>query len=405
MLEKAATRFDLTSADANTIGIDFQYFYFINELLKLAPGQIIGYEVKDDIHIELPNRKLILIQVKHTVRKSTKEKPINLSDQSEDLWKTLSNWSKVICDPNDERKDVEQQKVFAENTNFILATNKVIASNTFITMLNKHKNNEIDESAITNYLYALADSTKNENLKRQLADIYDLNSDILSVYLQHITVMNVSKDIIDEIKLGIQNKMIAKCRINDVFNDLYSELKVNFFELVNAGFHQSLTYEQWTSKYTCIFEKHRETTLPIRHFVPLLPDDLVNQNFIKELIAIGEVEVSDLPEIANYTEFMLRLKMQIDSWCQDGLIAEMDKDNFHRFAFAIWRNIHKKSHRSTKGDRSLDCSNACTCLDDVRMQRLKFLSTDLDIELCNGEFYLLSDIKRIGWKLLWEDKY
>lgn len=39
-------RYDLTSADTKIIGTDYQFFYFINELLKLKKGQQLGYEVK-----------------------------------------------------------------------------------------------------------------------------------------------------------------------------------------------------------------------------------------------------------------------------------------------------------------------------------------------------------------------
>jgi hypothetical protein len=65
-------RYDLTSADTKIIGFDFQYFYFINELLKLDIGQFIGFEAKDDVHIQLPlDRKVTiqLVQLKHTIKK------------------------------------------------------------------------------------------------------------------------------------------------------------------------------------------------------------------------------------------------------------------------------------------------------------------------------------------------
>lgn len=39
-------RYDLTSADTKIIGTDYQFFYFINELLRLKKGQQLGYEVK-----------------------------------------------------------------------------------------------------------------------------------------------------------------------------------------------------------------------------------------------------------------------------------------------------------------------------------------------------------------------
>lgn len=71
-------RYDLTSADTKIIGTDYQFFYFINELLKLKKGQQLGYEVKDDVHIDLSCGKTTLIQLKHTTQKQANGETINL---------------------------------------------------------------------------------------------------------------------------------------------------------------------------------------------------------------------------------------------------------------------------------------------------------------------------------------
>jgi hypothetical protein len=59
---------DKTSAEDKSIGFDYQYYYFLNELLRLKSGQTAGYEVLDDVHIELADGNTLLIQLKHTVQ-------------------------------------------------------------------------------------------------------------------------------------------------------------------------------------------------------------------------------------------------------------------------------------------------------------------------------------------------
>ena len=59
-MNDARTRYDLTAADTKIIGTDYQYFYFIDSILSIKKGQLIGYEVKDDVHISLPDDRLIL---------------------------------------------------------------------------------------------------------------------------------------------------------------------------------------------------------------------------------------------------------------------------------------------------------------------------------------------------------
>jgi len=401
-------RYDLTSADTKIIGFDFQYFYFINELLKLDAGQSIGFEAKDDVHIELPsNRKVIiqLVQLKHTVQKNAKKVPNNLTDKDDDLWKSLSNWCKVICDKTEARKTNKAQLAYLENTEFILATNKNISKNKFIFIIKEFVNRKLNFAEVTDYLSDLEKDTKDENVKSHIQDILDMNSNVLKSFIKKLNFIDTGDEIIASIKLNIQRKMIANDRVNDVFNELFSELKQDFFKNVKAGKHQIITFDEWMKKYTCIFEKNRNTTLPVRSFKPVFPDDLFKQPFIKELIEIGEIGADDLSQVAEFSEFMLNVQMNLNQWYIDGEITNSDLEKFHKAAASIWKNLHKKSHRSTKTNLAINNINALNCLDDIRAKELKMLTTDLGVDLSNGEFYYLSNESQIGWKIEWEAKY
>lgn len=401
-------RYDLTSADTKIIGFDFQYFYFINELLKLDAGQSIGFEAKDDVHIELPsNRKVIiqLVQLKHTVQKNAKKVPTNLTDKDDDLWKSLSNWCKVICDKTEARKTNKAQLAYLENTEFILATNKNISKNKFISIIKKFVNRKLNFAEVTDYLSDLEKDTKDENVKSHIQDILDMNSNVLESFIKKLNFIDTGDEIITSIKLNIQRKMIANDRVNDVFNELFSELKQDFFNNVKVGKHQIITFDEWMNKYTCIFEKNRNTNLPVRSFKPVFPENLFQQPFIRELIEIGEIEDDDLSQVAEFSEFMLSVQMNLNQWHTDGEITKSDLKKYHKAAVSIWKNSHKKSHRLTKTNLALNHINAINCLDDIRTKELKMLTTDIGVDLSNGEFYYLSNESQIGWKIEWEAKY
>ena len=83
-------------AGGQSLGFDYQFYYFVFLLVQLHHGETIGYEVKDDIHIQKPDGKVILMQAKHTVQTKADGKRVNLTSLDEDLWKTLSIWAKVI---------------------------------------------------------------------------------------------------------------------------------------------------------------------------------------------------------------------------------------------------------------------------------------------------------------------
>lgn len=407
-MNEEISRYDLTSADTKIIGFDFQYFYFINELLKLDAGQSIGFEAKDDVHIELPsNTKVIikLVQLKHTVQKNTKGIPTNLTDKDDDLWKSLSNWCKVICDKSQARGTIKAQLAYLKDTEFILATNKKISKNKFISDVNKFIDRKLKFSEVIDYLRDLEKNTKDEDVKSHIHDILVLNQKALESFIEKLHFIDTGDEIIASIKSNIQRKMIANDRVNDVFNDLFSELKQDFFKSVKAGKHQIITFDEWMKKYTCIFEKNRNTTLPVRCFKPIFPDDLFKQPFIEELIEIGEIEDEDLSQVAEFSGFMLNVQMNLNQWYIDGEITNSDLEKFHKVAVSIWKNTHKKSHRITKTNLDLNNINALNCLDDIRARELKMLTTDLGIDLSNGEFYYLSNESQIGWKIEWEAKY
>ena len=55
----AQKRIDITSADTKQIGFEYQYLYFIARLLQLSPGDEVGYEALDDVHVISSTNKSI----------------------------------------------------------------------------------------------------------------------------------------------------------------------------------------------------------------------------------------------------------------------------------------------------------------------------------------------------------
>lgn len=106
------------------IGFDYQYYYFLYRVLRLGKNESVGLEVKDDVHSELANDYQLLIQLKHTTQRSSNGKAKNLTTFDPDLWKTLSNWSKIISDKSSGREIVASQLDFVGRSEFMLETNK-----------------------------------------------------------------------------------------------------------------------------------------------------------------------------------------------------------------------------------------------------------------------------------------
>ncbi|MEI7177821.1 hypothetical protein WCT65_02000 [Pectobacterium carotovorum] len=120
---------DKIAADKTSLGFEFQDFVYIEKLIELRPGQTLGLELHDDIHVETIGedssiKDLLLIQVKHSVN------PGNITERDIDLWKTLHNWLKLV--PN---------LPSCRTLTFQLYTNKNINNQPFVNLLKSPRQN------------------------------------------------------------------------------------------------------------------------------------------------------------------------------------------------------------------------------------------------------------------------
>lgn len=397
-------RVDVTSADTKQLGFEYQYLYFIVRLLQLRSGCEVGYEALDDIHvISGSTGDTQYIQVKHTTELSADGSPANLTMLSEDLWKTLSNWSKLISDPAEQRNTLDSQKLFVQNGRFVFATNRNTCQNRVSELIDTVKQKTCTGTNAKKTLRELRKLTRSNTIQGYIDDVYSLKPSVLSLFLSKIEFISTVDDLFAEIRSGIRDKMVPEADVNDVLSRLYTQLKEDFFNTVKNKQHQIITYNEWQLKYQSVFNSARTTLLPFREYHPVLPDHLDQQPFAKELIEIEAIDtdMNGLAELAEFTEHYLSVKMQLSDWYEEGKIDLRTMQRFHDNAFKLWKRIHKACHRSTKGDASLDRTNALECFDQIMRERLKILSTDLDISLSNGEFILLANEEKIGWKYKW----
>ena len=399
-------RTDTTSADKQQLGFEYQYLYFVLQLLKMEPGGSVGYEELDDVHtISAERNQITYIQVKHTIDTAADGSQAALSRLSLDLWKTLSNWSKVISDPTEKRKTEEAQIDFIQNTRFVLAVNRKVETNEVVTEISKVQSGEVTADDIKEYLEGLQKETSNEELQVLIDDVKSLSNNVLGSFFAHIEITSTVSNLLNEIRDYIRAKMVPDEYVDDVLNQLYTQLKIDFFRKVHHHQHQIIAFDEWTKKYSRVFSINRTTLLPFREYHPTLPEHLEDQVFVKELLEIGAFDLSrddELAEIAELTQFYLNVQLQLDDWYDEGKISLDDLNRFHQDAILTWKRIHRASHQSTISDLSQDYTNALSCYFAVIKEKLKILSTELGIALSNGEFIKLANEKKIGWKYNWK---
>jgi hypothetical protein len=402
MMSELKTHTDLTSAETKSIGFDFQYYFFLWKLLSLRKGQSVGLEVKDDVHCDLNNDEQILYQLKHTVQTSKDGSPKNLTTLDNDLWKTLSNWSKVISDEKDNRTDDNAQLAFIKKTSFVLASNKSETKNRFQDIIEKIKSDN-DITTARNEINCLLKMTEDSKKKEYISSILALSDDVLLQFLYKIHFELNLGDIISKCKDAIRSDKILENKIDSVFMSIDSSIRLDNFIKVKDGEKLTISFEEFYTKYRRLYDVARNDDLIFSSIDEpcLYSDDLESQTFIMQLIEIGDIDIDDLPSIANYSKQKLKIQNSFEAWLQTGELTKIEAISFQEDAIQKWSHIHKAAFRGVTFDTQ-DNLNAFKVLDNIRNCDLTLLAQPFNSVNSNGYFYSLSDYPYIGWRKDWE---
>lgn len=409
---------EITSAENKSIGFDYQYYYFLLQLLRLKAGQKIGLEVKDDIHIELPNNKLILLQLKHTLQTKKSGEYQNLTERDLDFWKTLHNWINIIQDEAEGRKVLKDQLTYISNTSFVFVSNK--SSNTrnaLFTKIVELNSGSITISDFKKHLKDLFDKTEdtdsNKDLREYIAQLKNLSDKAFKAFVGKIEFRLDEDDIIAKIRAEIASFFIPPERIDDVYTSLNSTLRDNIFFSVKSKKKIVITHADFLNGYRNCFGRMKR--LPIRQIDPVLPDDYNAQPFVKQLLDIGDVHHSEKDQIVGYTKLRLLMFNNMKEWIHNGELTGLQKKEFEKICLRHWDNSFRAAHQKNRAkiqkgtdpttieEDIVDAANSC--LMELRKVILKIEDEELDLEISNGQFYQLADELKIGWHLDWEKKY
>lgn len=402
-MSEAKSILDQHTAGPIAIGFDYQFYYFMFLALELSNGQKIGFEVKDDVHIDKADGTTILYQAKHTI-----DNLQNLTTLDTDLWKTLSNWSTFI-------KADKTNKDFLNKHSFVLVTNKSENNNDFINSLNQFKtDNDVDK--VLNTINKLANKTQDETLKKYIKNVGSLGKRKLMLFLTKLTI----ETNVDGIILRVKNRILDKCLqdkfVEPIFEKLFSNMQETKYLDIKDRKKFEVSYDDFKNKFGKCFQIAFEAKpLPKREFPILLPENLESQNFIKQLLDLGEFQ-SGSNLIKNYTTKMLKALNHFSYWVEENFVLPTDMDEFKKNSIQIWENEFRAKYRQIEsqiasGSSIDDLENDIKALgfqliDHLRRQDLSISGyPTLGIEFSNGHYYALSDNLEIGWHFDWENKF
>jgi hypothetical protein len=391
-----------TSADDKSIGFDYQYYYFLDKLLNLKVGQSVGLEVKDDVHTELNAEFNILYQLKHTVQKTAAGDAKALAQLDADLWKTLSNWSKVIADPAAGRTAQVEQINFVKRTEFHLVSNKSQNDNNkLLIVIEQFKQHAADFSAVRSEVDRLEAFTSDATIKGYIRDVQKLEISVAELFFRSIFFELALDDIIKKVKQSILEKAVDEERVDIAFERLDSNVRADKFISIKAGVAIVISFELFMTRYRKVFEDTRSKTLRYTKFAADLPLDIFSQRFIQRLLEVEDLALTDEEAAIEYTTHKLQLANHLRQWVQTGELVTDDIDAFHDDVKTRWRNEFRDAYRSCQPHDIV--SAAQRMLGILRREKYLLSQTELNTPMSNGELYNLSDSGLIGWHKNWID--
>lgn len=368
----------------------------------MKSGESVGLEILDDVHISSTATLQLLFQLKHTTALAASGKPINLASLDDDLWKTMSNWVKVICDPNDGRSAQKEQVLFIKKTEFHLVTNKSWSQgNLFINKVVDFIDGQCDFYSIKSIVQSLHDQTKNSDIKAHIEDILLLEDDVCERFFMKLRFELGLDEIVQKVKHSIRDKFIAADDVDDVFARLDSNIREENFINIKIKNNILISYDDFMTRYEKIFISSRKKELRYDNYKPVLPDNLISQKFVKQLLHIGDISSSEMDIIVEYTINKLRLARNLLEWRKHGQIVADEVDEFHSDVKAQWRNNFRNKFRLNRMPPDV-LESAIELLHSLREKKFKIAGEELGTDLSNGELYHLSDSDYIGWHPGWE---
>ena len=263
-MENQKTYAERTAAADKSIGFDYQYYFFLYRVLKLGINQSVGLEVKDDVHTDLDNDRQILIQLKHTTQRNADGSPKNLTTFDSDLWKTLSNWSKIIADKNAGRNSENEQLAFISKTEFMLVSNK---SNTSSCDFFKVLETPIYARSL---IEKLKSQTKDKTIQEYIDNILTLSDDVLNTFLKNVVIELEVDEIIQRCKETIIEKHVPDNAVEQLFSDLDSRIKQDNFLSIRSGEKIVISFDDFRRKYRKYFDNARNPELKVvKNYDPL----------------------------------------------------------------------------------------------------------------------------------------
>lgn len=273
-----------------------------------------------------------------------------------------------------------------------------------------------DFDKLWNEISSLEGKTQDTTIKKYIKNVKSLAKKRLKTFVSKLSIETGADSVIQKIKNRIFENVRQDKLVDPIFESLSSNLHVAKYTDIKDRKKFEISCDDFNKKFgKCFRPAFESKPLPPRNIPILLPGNLEEQPFIKQLLDIGEVK-SGSTDIRDYTTQMLKFLNDFNYWSDESFLLPTEIDNFKQDSLQRWKNGFKARYRTIQN--KVSSGEALEDLEDeiknlgielinfIREQNLNIAGHPfLGIPSSNGHYYALSNNLEIGWHLDWENKY
>lgn len=391
------------SATGSMAGMMYQVYYFLKQLLLLQPGESASLELYDDVALA-SGEKVKYVQLKHTVKGGKR-----MTKRDYDLWKTLAMWVTIIQSKGGD----EKQRQWLIESEYVLLTNKETEDNDFVSLLSEFKSNVADENAWKK-LCDFIDEQASKNTPKEDGKTNEVDNFAKTLkefkykkeFLQRVVVEEQSdEETLNEIDRVLEvSKYIKKSSVPILRQTLLGKLLSSFVSTIFRGIASVYTAESFNQEYGDIISKIRDRKF-VRNTVPIvLPQNIDDMTFIKQLEDIQDNKVRDSRNrlVREFLCFSNDYDISKSSLSDDEIM------DFEKDVHGKWDTLFDVTYGENEVSNELEMALAARqLLRETRKESVLFNGEYIGNSSSNGCYYYFSDGEHptIGWRKDWMERY
>lgn len=385
------------SADGSFLGFLFQIERAMLWLSEGGEGRKVGVETDDDIVIQI--QKGASIDSIYEQAKNAQGGRIPFSDQSEDLWKTLSIWVKGV---HDGRVDVNKA-IFSAITNKSLPTKRLL-----VKLSNAKKDNTSGMEEVLKELKEIAQKITGDNKK--YADIVIACEDKLLIeVIDKIIVLDGSyhhnqtefKKKLKE-NLSISNKL----PFDHIFNNLFGAVTNKIIDCWRKGEEAWIEVEGFNNLYAELVAEFQKKSF-LEKATDLLPvsktdvDTNRSRIYVEQLKAIDCNEQEQLEAIHDY----LRAKSEKSRFAKEFEVLEPKFIAYYEDLKEHWKKISRPRFKINPQNLPLE-QIGYGVLYETLLYKGKLNNQEPEQPYTyKGAYHHLANEQELGWHPEWEKRF